>query len=247
MFRRAAVRVAASALRPRVVVASASRPGVAMAKQSLCMLQTREKSSLTTILKREIEEEKGNCFEGDELEELQAKIAKVFAIKETPGDMEVTLEGEVKGDSIRIRFDAQDSVELEEDYEDDEEEEEEEPENYDEEEDEEADDELPGIRFMAEITRENQGLQFECVASSNLTIERVRYLTNFAEDVDKDNLYFGPSFIDLELDLQESFYKYLAERNVDDELSQFIAQYADLKEQREYLSFLEHAAKFVKH
>lgn len=208
-------------------------------------LQIREKSSLASLLQREIAEEKGNCFEGEELEELHALMDKVFTLKETPGNMEVVLEGSVAGDSVRVKFDAQDVIELEDEYDGDEEENDEA--EYDEEEsEEEEEDELPGIRFVADVTRDNQGLQFECVASSNVTIERVRFLKDFAAAKDDESRYFGPNFIDLELDVQEKLYEYLADRKVDDNLAQFITQYADLKEQREYLSFLEDATKFVK-
>uniref|UniRef100_K3WAS0 Mitochondrial glyco protein n=1 Tax=Globisporangium ultimum (strain ATCC 200006 / CBS 805.95 / DAOM BR144) TaxID=431595 RepID=K3WAS0_GLOUD len=227
-------------------VSMAKRTSVAA--PALGAFQLREKSSLTSLLKREIEEEKGNCFEGEELEELHAKMNKIFTLKETPGNMEIVLTGQVGTDSIRIKFDSQDVVELEEDYVDEDEEEEEEEANYDEEEEEEdgEEDELPGIRFVADVTRDNQGLQFECVASSNLTVERVRFLSDFSANAEKDNLYFGPNFADMELDVQEKFYDYLAERKIDDDLAQFITQYADLKEQREYLSFLESAETFIK-
>ncbi|GLE02547.1 hypothetical protein PINS_up011385 [Pythium insidiosum] len=215
----------------------------AAASMTSPLLQVREKSSLTSILKREIEEEKGNCFEGEELEELQAKIAEVFSITETPGNMEVVLEGQAKGDNIRVKFDAQDIVEIDEDYV---EEDEEEGDSAYEDDEEEEEDELPGIRFVAEISRENAGLQFECVASSNVTVERVRFLQDVSKDAKDESLYFGPNFVELELDLQESLYDYLAARHIDDDLAQFITQFAELKEQREYLSFLESAAKFVK-
>jgi len=239
-------RAASVTMAKRATVAFAARKTVAPA---LCAFQAREKSSLTSLLKREIEEEKGNCFEGEELEELHAKMNKMFTLKETPGSMEIVLSGQVGGDSIRVKFDSQDVVELEEDYVDEDEDEEEEgnyEEHEDEEEEEEEEDELPGIRFVADITRDNQGLQFECVASSNLTVERVRFLNDFSADAEKDNLYFGPNFADMELDVQEQLYSYLAERKIDDDLAQFITQYADLKEQREYLSFLESAEKFIK-
>lgn len=177
---------------------------------------------------------------------------KLFTLTETPGSMEVVLTGQVGSDAIRVKFDAQDVVELEEDFEGgDEDFDEDDEANYaeddanDEDEDDEED-ELPGIRFVADITRENEGLQFECVASSNLTVERVRFLSDFSADDERDSAYFGPNFADLELDLQEKFYDYLAERKIDDELAQFITQFADLKEQREYLAFLERAESFTK-
>ncbi|RLN69678.1 hypothetical protein BBJ28_00019625 [Nothophytophthora sp. Chile5] len=214
-------------------------------------LQTREKSSLVSILQREIDEEKGNCFEGDELEALRAKVDAVFQLQETPGRMEVVLEGSVGADSIRIKFDADNSVDLDEDdYLDDDEDEEEEHDHdhdHDEEEEDDEEDELPGIRFTADVTRDNQGLQFECVASSNLTVERVRFLKDAVKDVEDEALYVGPTFMDLELDVQDKLYGYLADRKIDDELAQFITQYADLKEQREYLAFLQDTAAFVKH
>ena len=74
----------------------------------------------------------------------------------------------------------------------------------------------------------------------------MRYLKNFSGDAQKENVYFGPNFIDLEFDLQEQFYQYLADRHIDDDLAQFITQYADLKEQKEYLAFLQCADKFIK-
>ncbi|TYZ60404.1 hypothetical protein PybrP1_006130 [[Pythium] brassicae (nom. inval.)] len=262
MLARAAIRAtAAAAAASRAVV----RPSIALSRAAarstaapaLCAsFQARGKSSLASLLQREVEEEKGNCFEGEELEELHAKVDKIFSLSETPGSMEVVLTGQIGSDAIRVTFDAQDSVELEDnDYEggdDDDEDDDDAFEGGDNDEqegdddDDEQEDELPGIRFVADITRDNQGLQFECVASSNLTVERVRFLSDFAANAEKEGVYFGPNFIDLELDVQEKFYDYLAARKIDDELAQFITQYADLKEQREYLSFLESAEKFVK-
>ncbi|KAG7394469.1 hypothetical protein PHYBOEH_005169 [Phytophthora boehmeriae] len=208
-------------------------------------LQSRENSSLVSVLKREIEEEKGNCFEDEGLEALRAKVDAVFKLQETPGSMDILLEGSVGKDSIKISFNAQDTLDLEDedDYEDEEEDVEE---DADEEDYEDEEDELPGVRFTADVTRDNEGLQFDCVASSNLTVERVRYLKDFAKDAEDETLYFGPNFIDLELDVQEKFYEYLADRKIDDELAQFINQFADLKEQREYLAFLQDASAFVK-
>lgn len=174
-------------------------------------------------------------------------MAEVFAIAEADDSTEVVLEGEVLGDAIRVKFDVQDVVELEEEDDFLDEEEDEEEQQQEEDDEEEPEDELPGIRFVAEVTRDNQGLQFEGVASSNLTVERVRFLKDVAAAEDKEDLYLGPNFIDLELDVQEHFYNYLAARKVDDDLAQFITQFADLKEQRQYLAFLESTAKFVKH
>uniref|UniRef100_M4B837 Mitochondrial glyco protein n=1 Tax=Hyaloperonospora arabidopsidis (strain Emoy2) TaxID=559515 RepID=M4B837_HYAAE len=210
---------------------------------ALCALQTREKSSIVSVLN----EEKANCFEEPELEKLRVKVEKVFKLQESSGCMDIFLQGNVGDDAIKIKFNAQDTVELDDEEEDyDEEDEEVQVQDQEEEDDDdEEEDELPGVRFTADVTRDNKGLQFDCVAGSNLTVERVRYLSDFAKDAEDETLYFGPDFIDLELDVQDKFYCYLAERKIDDELAQFISQFADLKEQREYLAFLEDAASFV--
>ncbi|EGZ26857.1 hypothetical protein PHYSODRAFT_538644 [Phytophthora sojae] len=229
----------------RAATLSATRRAPSVALRAL---QTREKSSLASVLKRELDEEKANCFEEPEMEELRLKVESVFKLQETPGCMDIVLNGTMGDDSIKIKFNAQDTVELEDDEEyGDDYDEEEEQQEVDEEEDEEEEDELPGVRFTADITRDNQGLQFDCVASSNVTVERVRYLADFAKEAEDETLYFGPNFIDLELDVQDHFYRYLADRKIDDELAQFITQFADLKEQREYTAFLEDAETFVKH
>ncbi len=204
---------------------------------------SRANSTLVELLEREIEEEKGNCFEGEELEDLVANVTEFFELKETSGKMEIELVSKAAEDyDVRVKFDTQDVVDLEEDYVEDDEE----PAQSEDDEEGEEEDELPGIRFVTDVKRGNEGLQFECLASSHLTIERVRFLKDFSADVDEEDLYFGPNFIDLEPDLQEQFYRFLANVHVNDELAQFITQFADLKEQREYLTFLENAADFLK-
>ncbi|TDH69525.1 hypothetical protein CCR75_003949 [Bremia lactucae] len=216
---------------------------------ALRTLETRQKSSLASLLEREIREEKGNSFEEEELEQLRLRFEKVFKLKESPECMNVVLQGTVGSDSIKIHFNAQDTVELDEDedYSDDEEESNEQDEEVDDEaESDDEEDELPGIRFTADILRNNKGLQFDCVATSNLTIERLRFFHDFEKNDKNESQYYGPDFIDLELDVQDKFYSYLADRHIDDDLAQFITQYADLKEQREYLAFLENAESFVK-
>ncbi|OWZ15248.1 hypothetical protein PHMEG_00011142 [Phytophthora megakarya] len=223
----------------RVATLTAARRSPSVALRAL---QTREKTSFASILNREIKEEKANCFEEQELEDLRTQVEKVFQLQEAPGCMEILLKGSVGDDSIQIKFNAQDTMELEDEAEYDDVDEEQDEEVY---EDDEAEDELPGVRFTADVTRDNKGLQFDCVASSNLTVERVRYLHDFAKDAEDETLYFGPNFIDLELDVQDKFYNYLAERKIDDELAQFITQFADLKEQREYLAFLEDTETFI--
>lgn len=57
-------------------------------------------------------------------------------------------------------------------------------------------------------------------------------------DWSKRNLYTGPPFGNLDSDLQLLLERYLDERGINTELSLWIPEYIDYKEQREYLNWL---------
>ncbi|OQR99306.1 hypothetical protein ACHHYP_07104 [Achlya hypogyna] len=197
-------------------------------------------TALSSLLGRELAEEKANCFVGEELETLREKVLKNFKISDTPGNVGVTLRAKHANETIDINFNVQDVAEPEAGEYDDEEAEEEDAEY----EGDEEDDVLPNIRFTARIVKNNQALIFDCVASSILTIDSVMHLEENADEVD-NSVYHGPRFIDLENDVQEAFADYLNERHINDDLANFIMEYADLKEQKEYVAFLENVQKFT--
>ncbi|CCI44203.1 unnamed protein product [Albugo candida] len=199
--------------------------------------------SLQAIFKREIVDEKGNCFESEAMQNLRTKLGKVFEIIEQPGSMKVELKGVMDKDHVHIYFNAQDTVESDDEWED---EEEEEFVDVADEEDEEETDELPAVRFIADISRGKEVLRFDCVASGNITIEKMRFIKDIDTVDDDEYTYEGPNFVDLEMDMQERLYEYLSDRFVDNDVGRFIAEYADLKEQKEYVSFLQNTAKFIK-
>ncbi|KAJ3169169.1 Mitochondrial acidic protein mam33 [Geranomyces variabilis] len=58
--------------------------------------------------------------------------------------------------------------------------------------------------------------------------------------------YSGPFFGNLDEGLQEQFHEFLAERGLGDELADFIPLYVEYKEQKEYQTWLENVAEFVK-
>jgi complement component 1 Q subcomponent-binding protein, mitochondrial len=58
--------------------------------------------------------------------------------------------------------------------------------------------------------------------------------------------YGGPVFNDLDEGLVESFHNYIEARGFNQELAQFVADYAVHKEQKEYTAWLEKVGKFVK-
>jgi complement component 1 Q subcomponent-binding protein len=177
-------------------------------------------------------------------------VEQFFSIQEQPGTIEVQLVGQSNGRDVRITFDAADVVELDDDYVNEDDQEPELDTINEEEEEEETDDELPGIRFKVHISskKDNQGLEFDCLASSHVTVESMSFLNdiNDANNEENSKRYLGPDFIDLEPDLQEQFYEFLAQHHIDDDLARFIVEYADFKEQKEYLSFLEQTLKFIK-
>lgn len=56
---------------------------------------------------------------------------------------------------------------------------------------------------------------------------------------ERQHVYAGPPFGNLDTDLQSMLYKYLEERGVDGQLAMFVPDYIDYKEQREYVQWLE--------
>ncbi|ETV87305.1 hypothetical protein H257_00931 [Aphanomyces astaci] len=199
----------------------------------------RFSSALPSLLGRELAEEKANCFVGEELEALREKVLANFKIQDTPGNLDIVLLSKYKNEAIDVKFNCQDVADVAEEggeYDEGEEDEAEDAGEFE-------DDVLPCIRFTARIVKDNHALVFDCVASSVLTVEGVMH-TETADDLN-DSDYEGPRFADLEEDVQEAFADYLNARHINDDLANFITQFSDLKEQKEYVTFLENAQKFT--
>uniref|UniRef100_A0A7R9YEN0 Mitochondrial glycoprotein n=1 Tax=Pinguiococcus pyrenoidosus TaxID=172671 RepID=A0A7R9YEN0_9STRA len=105
--------------------------------------------------------------------------------------------------------------------------------------------------FEVRVARGGRVMRFYCQANAQqFTVENV--VVSKGDDIDADfdekdaYQYQGPSFDDLEPDLQTAFIEFLNERYVDDTLACFIASYADYKEQQNYLQWLQDAEEFVK-
>lgn len=64
-------------------------------------------------------------------------------------------------------------------------------------------------------------------------------------DWTRRGLYFGPSFEELDVAVQEEFERYLSERGIDESLALFIPDYAEYKEQKEYVSWLTNVTNFI--
>lgn len=99
------------------------------------------------------------------------------------------------------------------------------------------------VPFVAEFKKGDDVLRFECLASETVTIETVKYLPNGSTD---PNIYGGPTFEELDGELQDSFHEYLSTNGVDDSIATFITLYADYKEQLEYVKWLGDVKALVK-
>ena len=105
------------------------------------------------------------------------------------------------------------------------------------------------------ISRPNKGaLRINLVTDSGeFRIESVAHLPSAdipeAQIADapssSEKLYSGPQFPQLDEELQALLENYLNERGIDTQLAMFIPEYIDVKEQKEYLRWLEQVRKFV--
>jgi complement component 1 Q subcomponent-binding protein len=91
------------------------------------------------------------------------------------------------------------------------------------------------------------------VQDGMLVIDNVYYYTDAshahaktAEKVhERQDLYVGPPFSNLDEDLQVLLERYLDERGINTALALFVPDYIDMKEQKEYLRWLENVKGFV--
>ncbi|KAL0959769.1 hypothetical protein HGRIS_011459 [Hohenbuehelia grisea] len=64
-------------------------------------------------------------------------------------------------------------------------------------------------------------------------------------DWKRRGLYIGPQFDTLDVAVQEEFEKFLQERGINESVALFIPEYAEYKEQKEYVQWLESVKNFI--
>ncbi|KAI8815071.1 mitochondrial glycoprotein [Cladochytrium replicatum] len=69
--------------------------------------------------------------------------------------------------------------------------------------------------------------------------------TSAEGDWQRRGKYSGPIFTDIDEELQDLFHKYIEERGIDTGMSEFIPEYLEKKEQREYMNWLGSIKGFV--
>ena len=182
---------------------------------------------IDTLGQTEVEEEKANLVVSEDFARLRDKVLSVMEIEDIPGDNLVTLSMQHGEETIQIDFNCAD--------------------DDDENEDCDVEDDLPRVNFNVEVVRDNKMLRFGCLAGDGLTISTVSMDKNVDENNVEvnDDAYGGPYFDDLSEEIQWGFREYLNQRHVNDDLALFIAEYSEVKLQKEYVGFLEQAAEFI--
>ena len=101
---------------------------------------------------------------------------------------------------------------------------------------------------------EKGALLIETVAQDGMiTIEQVYYYSDVSYALDKtaqtaherQEMYAGPSFGTLDEELQLLFDKYLDERGINTNLALFVPDYIEMKEEKEYMTWLTKVKNFV--
>jgi complement component 1 Q subcomponent-binding protein len=117
--------------------------------------------------------------------------------------------------------------------------------------------EEPSFPARVNVVVEKPGkgaLAIETVAQDGMiVIDNVYYFADAAhahaktaEKIhERQDLYAGPPFSNLDEDLQVLLEKYLEERGINTALAIFVPDYIDMKEQREYLTWLSNVKRFV--
>lgn len=126
-----------------------------------------------------------------------------------------------------------------------------------EEEDAEIDEEQESFPARVNVVIEKPGkgaLAVETVAQDGMiVIDNVYYYTDathaYAKTAEKiqerQDLYVGPPFGNLDEDLQVLLERYLDERGINTALAIFVPDYIDMKEQKEYVRWLSNVKGFV--
>ncbi|GLB42207.1 putative regulatory protein suaprga1 [Lyophyllum shimeji] len=198
-------------------------------------------------LNYEKEAEAGQAATPDFLKAFQEQ--NVWEIHDPAGSDEVTLTRKFGNENLRLMFSIADIQGQEEDFQSSEPESEAEP-----------DVEEPlhsyPIRASLSITKTTAPgcLNVDMVCQEgNFIVENVSFYrdaklgTDLTAEADwkRRGAYIGPQFDTLDVGLQEEFDKYLSERGVNEHVALFIPEYAEFKEQKEYVRWLGNVKSFV--
>ncbi|KAH9916979.1 mitochondrial glycoprotein [Epithele typhae] len=242
---RTLARAALEAGRLAPVAASASRAFSVSARR---LGEGSTDVALTQRLAEELKYEKeGIAGEPDFLKAF--KEQGIWKIEDTPGMDEVILTRKFGNEDIRLVFSVSDVQSAEQDFEEGESPAEESEES-------ESSMESSPMRVSFLFTKSNTpgSVSFDGMCQDGaFTIDNVTYYTDakMATDLTAEadwkrrGYYIGPTFETLDATLQEEFDHFLEERGINSALAYFIPEYAEHKEQKEYVSWLTSIKSFV--
>jgi len=206
---------------------------------------------LSQKLAEELKYETEAVTESGEPEFLTAfKKEGIWQIKDVPGSDEVTLSRKFGNEDIRLMFSIADIQDAEEHEEFDEGQE-----NEEEGQDEEQIETYP-IRVSFSITKATApgAINVDTMCQEGgFVVDNISYYpdakmgTDLTAEADwkRRGMYLGPQFDTLDVSVQEEFEKYMGERGISESLAMFIPEYAEYKEQKEYVKWLENVKSFV--
>jgi len=205
---------------------------------------------LSQKLAEELQFEKNASINATEPEFLQSfKEQKIWKIEDTSGQDEVALTRKFFNENIRLVFSIADIQTHEEpSFEDEEGDEESVPEDepihsY-------------GVRVAFTVTKANGpgSLTVETLCQEGaFMVDSVSFFQDAkigatqSPDAEwkRRSLYLGPQFDTLDVTVQDEFEKFLQERGINESLAIFIPEYAEYKEQKEYVKWLGSVKNFI--
>ncbi|KAH9836103.1 mitochondrial glycoprotein [Rhodofomes roseus] len=204
--------------------------------------------ALAQKLGEELQYEKDSASEAEPEFVRNFKAQGVWEIVDTPGNDEIALSRKFGNENIRLMFSVADiQSEQEADFEQGEE-------------GEQAAEDTPvpsqPIRCSISVTKTgtNGAINVDALCQEGaFLVDNISFYSDAAvgteltaeADWKRRGLYIGPQFDTLDVTVQEEFEQWLRERGITDNLSTFIPEYADYKEQKEYVGWLQQVKTFI--
>jgi hypothetical protein len=185
-------------------------------------------SDLAATLKAEIKHEKSSYAPN----EIVAKGPPApFTLTTAPGDTNVSLKRDFKGEQISVdaSVNLQDALATP---------------FADESEEDEGEYETNDVQFNVTVTKAGTCLVFECISDG--TYWDVRHVSlEPAGGLASEVSYSGPRYEELDTQLQDDFRIYLEERGISEDLGEYLRHLLFDKEQQEYMNWLEKVDNFL--
>ncbi|KAI9438718.1 regulatory protein suaprga1 [Lactarius indigo] len=193
----------------------------------------------------ELEYEKQAAIAGEPEFLKEFNTSGIWTIEDSTGNDEVTIHRKFGNEHIRLIFSIADLQSAEDNME-----------SHEDEEGPSEDESSYPLRCSFTVTKPSVpgALSIDAVCQEGaFVVENVSFYkdsklaTDLTAEADwkRRGLYIGPQFETLDLGLQDEFEKFLRERGIDERLAFFIPEYAQYKEQKEYVDWLNKVKNFI--